>query len=121
MATIVLSAAKVIEAANAAIQNLQDDIDCLEAEKEALIADFLKLSGKVLDFKSIFPFVYFRAATVKDYAASDMLGASYVNWNIHFKNERISKVQKLLLIAQHGDHVTLNENDVALLFKASES
>jgi hypothetical protein len=116
MATIVLSAAKVIEAANAAIQNLQNDIDCLRAEKAALVADFIKRTGKVMDFKASFPFVYFRAATVRDYAFSDELDAYGVIFRIEAKKDRISEIQKLLLVAQYGDPVTLNEDDVALLF-----
>jgi hypothetical protein len=114
MATITIPALKVIEAANAAIQNLQDDIDRLEAKKEKEIADILA-RNKVFCLTKTFPWIGRRAAKKNEIHWGRLLD-SYVNFYIRAKETRMRAVQKLLLVAQHGDPVTLNENDVSILF-----
>jgi hypothetical protein len=116
MATITIPALKVIEAANAAIQNLQDDIDRLEAEKEKEIADILA-RNKVFCLTKTFPWIGRRTAKKNEIHWGRLLGASYVNFYITARETRMRAVQKLLLVAQHGDPVTLNENDVSILFR----
>jgi hypothetical protein len=116
MATITIPAAKVIEAANTSIQNLRDDIDRLEAEKEEEISGILA-RNKVFCRTKTFPWIGRRAAKKNEIDWERRLGCSYVNFYIRTKGERLLAVKKLLLVAQHGDPVTLNENDVSILFR----
>lgn len=108
MATIVLPAEKVIAAAEATIAYIRDERNSEDEEK---IAEWMK-PRKFLWFT-------LRARTReeainaldKHYAAS-----WYGDWRSNYAWGDFSKAKKLLRLARLGDPVTLNEDDVRVLF-----
>jgi hypothetical protein len=103
MATIVMSAEKVIAAAQATIEKIKVDRN---AENEKMIAEIMKQKRFI-----IFGRTLTRAEAIKD-LIDDVWGFYPC---IHGWGD-LEHAHKLLKLAQHGDPVTLNEEDTRVLF-----
>lgn len=109
MATIVMSADKVIAAAETAIAYIQER---RERENEHRIEYTMFTESQPIFFGLIPRKQMTREDAIKllkSYKLSFF--PSYYAW------EELKKLEKLLTIAKHGDPVTLNEEDCFLLFK----
>lgn len=107
MAHIVLSAAEVIKAA-------EDTIKAIEAarnERNAKMIERCQNAGTI----QWLPFPKFRKKT-KDEAIRALLGVTFGDYPSYYAYSDYEHAKKLLLLARHGDPVTLNEMDVAVLF-----
>lgn len=106
MATIVCSAEKVKEAAEKVIAHI------LEKRKEydeKAIANIMARPRKF--FWTRKPNPYTREEAINFLNKSDFFG-----WQSQYAWGDLEHARKLLLIAEHGDPVTLNENDARVLF-----
>lgn len=103
MATIVCDAAKVKAAAQATI-------DWIKAERK--IEDEQKIAKRMKSKR----FILFGRNLTREEAIKDL---TYDRWQfypcVNFWND-FEHAKKLLLIAEHGDPVTLNEEDARVLF-----
>ena len=105
MATIVCSAAKVQEAAQKVIDHI------LTTRKERDEEDIARVMAKPRKFFwTRKPNPYTREAAIK-YLDSNCFG-----WRSQYAWGDLGHARKLLLIAEHGDPVTLNEDDTLVLF-----
>ena len=109
MATISMSADKVIEAANNVISDI---INERKFRDERLIADVMAV--KRFSFKRMSFYYMDREQAIK-----------YINDNSSFCTNRgfsmyaygtLYDAKRLLKLAQHGDPVTLNQEDISVLF-----
>ena len=107
MATIVLESAKVIEAAEKTIEAIKAQ----RAKEDAETLEDAMQPRKFLGFK-------LRARTEKEALKylEDCEGWSFGTWKSSYAWGDLSHAKKLLRLAKHGDPVTLNEEDVLVLF-----
>ena len=103
MATIVLSAHAVIEAAQKTIRNIEDER--LKRDEEKIAA---MMGTKRGWFKKFYPS---REIAIKILDASDMWG-----WRSVYAWGDLDKAKALLHLAKHGDPVTLDQEDVRVIF-----
>lgn len=107
MATIVMASSQVIEAAEKTIAHIMAE----RANKnEALIAEVMEEPRRSLLFRK---FYYTREQAI-EYIIN--LHRSRYSFPSQYAWGDLIKAQNLLRIAQHGDPVTLNEDDVRVLF-----
>jgi hypothetical protein len=104
MATIVVSSAKVIEAAEKTIAHIKE----VRAQEDAATLATAMQPRKFLWFN-------LRART-KGEAIKYLNDVYWNDWESGYAFGDVSKARKLLKLAQHGDPVTLNEEDVRVLF-----
>lgn len=107
MATIVMTSAKVIEAAN----NVINDI-LAERKKRDEAAIHNAMLKKCFSFKRMSSYYMNREQAIQ-----------YINDNYssgwgfsYYAYGTLSDAKKLLKLAQHGDPVTLNQEDISVLF-----
>ena len=107
MATIVMESAKVIEAAQAVI-------DSIEARRAKIDEETIAkaMGSKSFSFKRGF---YFMNREEAIYFVNHESWNSHWGWSIYGWGS-LDSAKKLLKLAQHGDPVTLNEEDVGVLF-----
>lgn len=103
MATIVMPASEVIEAANEVIARIK--AKRLKRDEESI---------KNVTPRS-FCGITLRPRT-RDEAIKYLRGIYFGHYPSVAYGEQLERVQKLLKLAQHGDPVTLNENDIHMLF-----
>lgn len=104
MATIVMSAEKVIEAAEATIAGILAKRDLRDEEQ---ISRWMGPRR--------FLWIKLKPRT-REQAIKALDGSSSWGWRSMYAWGDLDHAQKLLALAKHGDPVTLNENDVRVLF-----
>lgn len=103
MATIVMSADKVIEAATKVIAHIEAK---REREDESAIAEMMKT--RFLGWKG---FYY----PTREQAIKELQSNTW-GWRSMYAWGDLDHARKLLRLAKHGDPVTLNEEDTHVLF-----
>lgn len=109
MATISMSADKVIEAANNVISDIMAKRDLRDEE---LIIDVMKKG--YFSFKQMKRIKYDREEAIKYINDNSYIGSGY-SWSIYAYGT-LYDAKRLLKLAQHGDPVTLNQDDISVLF-----
>jgi hypothetical protein len=103
MATIVMSAEKVIEAATKVIAEIEARRN---VENEGMISEKMKDKR----------FILFGRTLTRDEAIKELKDARWSFYPCMYYWSDLNHVRKLLKLAQHGDPVTLNEEDTSVLF-----
>lgn len=106
MATIVMESAKVIEAAERTIRKIKserDKCDNVRIDRE--------MGRKSFSFRRGF-YYKTRDEAIKALDAR----REFMGWRSWYAWEDLDKARNLWRIAKHGDPVTLNEDDVRVLF-----
>lgn len=108
MATIVLPAEKVIEAAEKTIKDIKTK---RLTDNAVMVSNYIKKNtpGK------FFAKLGFKAPT-EEQAISELIQDIWGSYPSEYAWRDYSSAKKLLKLAQHGDPVTLNEEDVRVLF-----
>lgn len=107
MATIVMESAKVIDAAIAAIARIED---------ERTFRDNQMIDMAMQPYKKFFGLFTVKEKTM--YEAIQYLdkNCDLFGWRSMYAGGKLEKLLKLHKLAQHGDPVTLNQEDINILF-----
>lgn len=108
MATIVMEASKVIEAADRVINSIRNE---RIARDEKRIASAMK--PKKLWFLKQVTLTREQAIARLDKSSDGWL---FESWRSAYAWGDLEKAKSLRKLAEHGDPVTLNENDIEVLF-----
>ena len=108
MGTIVMQAEKVIAAADFVISTIRET---RAAKDELAIGDTIKYS-KPTKFQAFFG----KKQLDREGAIKYLRGITFGNYPSIYARGDLEKAKKLRKLAEHGDPVTLNEDDIAVLF-----
>lgn len=105
MATIIMSADKVIEAANKVIESINNERNRRDEDN---------ISRAMSKKRGIFKKYYLTREQAIDYLKSNH--DAFFGWRSVYMWDTLSKAEALLKLANHGDPVTLNQDDIGVLF-----